>query len=115
MIRYKTKTEALLACPKSFVWKEMEEYFYCVEQMETMHLFEVLVTLWNKNVKEDFKVEEFLPHNFWDEKTTHTRKYVLQCLEAVLKELSDRQDLKGKCNQTWLYISNCFLKNYVFN
>lgn len=100
MIQYNSKEEALATKSKSFIWKEFDNSYFLIEQMQSWHLFEVLVTLWNKNVKEGYKVEEYLPGNFWDEKTSHTRKYVLQCLEAVLKELSDRKDLNDKASRT---------------
>jgi len=83
------------AAAKVFEWKDRNNNFYKVTEMETRHLYFTLRMIWNHVCPEELQLKPFKKYKFGK---FYTQKYIEEAVYHLSRELSTRRDIP----MTWL-------------
>ena len=75
---------------KCFAWRDSSGTFHDIARMETRHLFNVLVMIWNHTMPDDAKTHDYKRYSF---SAFYAPRYMQSAIKAILPELSARLDV----------------------
>lgn len=98
----------------TYKWVEPEgHYDYSPRDMNNTHIEEVLLTSWNKIVKDEFKIVGFEAALYFDEKTNQDFKYLKETVHQLLNEWARRNNLDSYQKGLWLHLATVWNKYWV--
>ena len=90
-----------------FAWKDKDNNYHQIHDMETRHLFYILKMIWNHSMQDDFKLKPYKKYYFSD---FYTEKYMIDAVRSILPELLMRNDLDDDWKYQLDFMQDCLIK-----
>lgn len=75
---------------KQFMWKDRENQFHLIHEMDTKHLFFTLRMIWNHYTPIQMRIE---PYKKYKIGTFYSKEYISDAIKHITRELGTRNDL----------------------